>query len=93
MFLSTVTSLNSTAQTFLEREKVKNNVSFHLTSPNEGSILPVQWKSVRPHFAMPYLRPGASQSKIMSYTSYMNLTNFRKISFFETIHYLQAIKS
>ena len=41
MFLSTVTSLNSTAQTFLEREKGKNNVSFHLTSPIEESILPV----------------------------------------------------
>ena len=79
MFLSALTSLNSTAQTFLEREKGKNNVSFHLTSPNEVSMLPMQWKSVRPHFTKPYLRPGPSQPKIMSYTLCMNSVKYHSL--------------
>ena len=88
MFLSTVTSLNSTAQTFLEREKGK--IMFLSTWPLPTKDQFYQWKSVRPHFTKPYLRPGPSQPKITSYTSCMNSTSFCEISFFKTIYYIQA---
>ena len=60
------------------REK-RGKIMFLSTWPLQETDQFYQWKSVRPHFTKPYLRPGPSQPKIMSYTLCMNSVKYHSL--------------